>query len=145
MRVLNRAAVVALALTALAVPAAGQAAPRHKHHCKRACAYRRWARRVTAAAEHNPMVLCIEWRESTSTPTDLHSPDTNPGQTGLAQWDQNAWMEDDVFHYASTPMGASGLEQEAVLVWAINHGRSGQWTPFDGCSGVEINQKEKQQ
>lgn len=101
----------------------------HPHHHKPT-----WAQRVTLEAERSPMVLCIEWRESTSTPHHLRSPDTNPGQTGLAQWDQNAWDEDDVYHYASTPMRATDLQQEAVLVWAIAHGRSYQWTPFDGCT-----------
>lgn len=79
------------------------------------------------------MVLCIEWRESTSTPRHLRPWAENGPQYGIAQWDENAWIEDKGLRYARTPLGATGVQQEAVLVWSIAHGLSGEWSPYDGC------------
>jgi Transglycosylase-like domain len=80
------------------------------------------------------MVVCILNAESTSTPEDLHvPPDTGSGQTGIAQWDEGAWTKDDGEKYASTPLGASPIQQLAILVQAIKDGYSGDWTPYDHC------------
>lgn len=52
---------------------------------------------------------------------------------GVAMWSPDAWRIDGGYRYASTPNGATPTEQEAVLMWALDHGMSWEWTPFDPC------------
>jgi hypothetical protein len=105
----------------------------HSHHPKHYHRRSTFAQTVQREAEASPMVLCIEWRESTSTPRHLRPWAANGSQTGIAQWDEAAWVEDKGLRYASTPTGATGVQQEAVLVWSIDHGLAGEWQPYDGC------------
>lgn len=126
-------AAVTASLMLAVLPAEATAGPRY-HPCHQVCKHRIWVRRITAEAEASPLILCIERRESGSTPTHLIAdPPHNNSSRGMAQWATSTWLAQGGGRFASTPTGTDGIHQEAILVWAIAHGQAGQWTPYDGC------------
>jgi hypothetical protein len=81
-----------------------------------------------SAAPSSGLAACIVQRESSGNPQDVS------GQySGLANWSQEAWQDDGGTKYAPTPTGASASQQMSVLNSALAAGKSGQWTPYDGC------------
>jgi len=86
----------------------------------------------TATAHYAPtgLAACIVQRESGGSPTA-----NNGTHFGIGQWDLQTWQA----HHgpemtgASTPLGASYQAQLQVLNRALAEGKSGAWTPYDGC------------
>ena len=52
---------------------------------------------------------------------------------GIGQWEPSAWQNDGGTRYASTPLGATYAQQEAVLRGEGEAGMRQQQGIYDGC------------
>lgn len=86
------------------------------------------ARRAALPPPLSSLADCIIERESTWNPQAV-----NGDHEGLAQMSPYVWAQAGGLKYASSPLGATATQQETVLMWALDHGMAGNWTPYDGC------------
>ncbi len=71
---------------------------------------------------------CIIQHESGGDPRAV-----NGQYEGIGQWEPAAWASDGGLRYASSPLGASYSQQEAVLRGEGEAGMIQQQGQYDGC------------
>ncbi len=88
-----------------------------------------WAH-IASEGPETPSALesCIIQHESGGNPQAVS------GQyEGIGQWEESRWLSDGGGQYASTPLGASYAQQEAVLRDEGEAGMAQQQGQYDGC------------
>lgn len=83
---------------------------------------------VVLARSMSALEACIISHESGGNPQA-----TNGQYAGIGQWSPAAWAQDGGTRYASSPLGASYAEQEAVLRGEGEAGMRQQQAQYDGC------------
>jgi hypothetical protein len=137
---LSTGALVALLIAMLAIPTAGQATPRHQHHCDHHCTlvrkyepyhgcvggdgYRHYCGRL-------PIPPCVINAESHGLVHE-HSHPWSP--SGWGQMEKATWDALGGGRFAAYPYQASALQQAEVLNPYWDHGRGAyHWTTAAGC------------
>lgn len=118
---LRIASLIIIAMTTIAVPASAAA-----HHQKQGPL-------VSLLRQYGPMVRCIMWAESRSTPSHLNLRDnrTDGGSSGIFQFQDSTFRA-----HSPWPIHvwqASPYQQEVTFVRTVRVNGFGQWTRFDGC------------
>lgn len=82
-----------------------------------------------APAQLDALAQCVEDHESGGDPGAV-----NGQYEGIGQWSPDAWAAMGGLQYASSPLGASKAQQEAVLGSESDATLADQQGQYDGCS-----------